>query len=64
MAHLRGYLTFKRRIEALHSAIFRLGCDIRGPVYLFYVEEYDIATIARLYGKSPSAVKMVCLTST
>ncbi len=49
----------KRRIGLLHSAIFRLGCDIRGPVYLFYVEGYSIRTISRLYGKTPSAFKMV-----
>lgn len=48
----------KRRVEALHAAILRLGCDIRGPVYLYYVEGYAIATIARLYEKSPSAIKM------
>ena len=48
----------KRRVELLHSAISRLGCDIRGPVYLFYVEDYSISTIARVYGKTPSAIKM------
>ncbi len=48
----------KRRIGLLHSAIFRLGSDIRGPVYLFYVEGYSIRTISRLYGKTPSAIKM------
>lgn len=48
----------KRRIGLLHSAMFRLGCDIRGPVYLFYVEGYSVATISRLYGKTPSAIKM------
>ncbi len=49
----------KRRIGLFQSAIFRLGCDIRGPVYLFYVEGYSIRTISLLYGKTPSAIKMV-----
>ena len=47
-----------RTIEMLRGAILRLGCDIRGPVYLFYLEGYSIKTIARIYGKSTSAVKM------
>ena len=47
-----------RTIEMLREAILGLGCDIRGPVYLFYLEGYSIKTIARIYGKSTSAVKM------
>jgi len=45
----------RRRLE---ESILELGCDIRGPVYLFYVENYPIRTIVRLFRKSPSAVKM------
>ena len=47
-----------RTIETLREAILGLGCEIRGPVYLFYLEGYSIKTIARIYGKSTSAVKM------
>jgi RNA polymerase sigma-70 factor (ECF subfamily) len=42
----------------LREAILRLGCELRGPVYLHYVENYPIRTIVRIYGKSPSAIKM------
>jgi RNA polymerase sigma factor (sigma-70 family) len=55
---IENALDRKRRVELLHDAIFRLGCAIRGPVYLFYVEDYSIATIARVYRKTPSAIKM------
>lgn len=51
-------IDLRQRIDDLHAAISRLGCDVRGPVYLHYVEGYPVATIARLYGKSGSAVKM------
>lgn len=48
----------KRRVEQLRNGILRLGCDIRGSVYLFYMEGYLVSSIARIYGKTPSAVKM------
>ena len=47
-----------RRLGRLREAILELGCDIRGPVYLFYVESYSIRTLGRIFGKSPSAIKM------
>jgi RNA polymerase sigma factor (sigma-70 family) len=48
----------ERDLRRLEESILNLGCDIRGPVYLYYVEEYPIRTIVRIFGKSPSAVKM------
>jgi len=48
----------QRREVWLEDAILSLGCDIRGPIYLFYMENYTIRTIARIYRKTPSAVKM------
>jgi RNA polymerase sigma factor (sigma-70 family) len=42
----------------LRQCILRLGCDLRGPVYLHYIESYPIRKIVGIYGKSPSAVKM------
>ena len=48
----------QRRVHCLHESIFELGCDIRGPVYLFYVEHYPINDIIRVFGKSRPAVKM------
>jgi RNA polymerase sigma-70 factor (ECF subfamily) len=56
--HVEESIDRKRRLQVAHDAIFGLGCAIRGPVYLFYVEGYTIPDIARVYGKSPSAVKM------
>jgi len=47
-----------RAVERLRDAILKLGCDIRGPVYLFYVEGYSTPTIVRVIRKSPSAVRM------
>ncbi len=47
-----------RRREQIERAILRLGCDTRGPFYLFYLEGYSIRTLARIYEKSPSAIKM------
>jgi len=47
-----------RELERLRESILDLGCDIRGPVYLFYVENYPIRALARIFGKSPSAIKM------
>ena len=56
--HLEEDLDRATQVELLRDAILRLGCDIRGPVYLFYMESYSIRKIARIYGKSSSAVKM------
>jgi RNA polymerase sigma factor (sigma-70 family) len=58
MVDIEGNMDRERRLDLLRESILDLGCDIRGPVYLFYVEQYPIAAIARLFGKSPSAVKM------
>ena len=55
---IEGDLDRRRRVERLRNAILRLGCDIRGSVYLFYVENYSVSSIAQIYRKSPSAVKM------
>ena len=55
---IEGDLDRRRRVEQLRNAILKLGCDIRGSVYLFYMEDYSVASIARIYRKSPSAVKM------
>jgi RNA polymerase sigma factor (sigma-70 family) len=55
---LEAAIDRKRRLARVHQAIPTLGCDIRGPVYLFYVEGYTIPTIARVYDKTPSAIKM------
>jgi RNA polymerase sigma-70 factor (ECF subfamily) len=55
---LDSELDHQRRLEDLRNAVLKLGCDIRGPVYLFYLEGYSIKSIARIYGKSLSAVKM------
>ena len=40
-----------RQREQIEHAIFRLGCDTRGPFYLFYLEGYSIQTLARIYEK-------------
>lgn len=48
----------ERTIEHLKESILELGCDIRGPVYLFYIEGYSIPTLVRILRKSPSAIKM------
>ncbi len=58
---VEGDLDHQRRIEQLRDAVLRLGCDIRGSVYLFYMEGYSVSTIAEIYGKTPSAVKMALL---
>jgi RNA polymerase sigma-70 factor (ECF subfamily) len=47
----------QRKLDRLHDALFALGYDTRGPMYLFYVEGYSIAKIARLSAKTVSAVK-------
>ena len=50
-----------QKIELLRHAILCLGCDVRGAVYLYYLEGYSIKTIARIYKKSQSAIKMALL---
>ena len=55
---IEGDLDRRRRVEQLRDAILELGCDIRGSVYLFYMEGYSVSSIAQIYRKSPSAVKM------
>lgn len=53
-----GELDYQKRQMWLQDAILSLGCEIRGPIYLFYIEGYSIRTIARIYEKTPSAIKM------
>lgn len=55
---MEEHMDWERKRRLLRDAILGLSCDIRAPVYLFYVENYPIRTIVRLFGKSPSAVKM------
>jgi RNA polymerase sigma-70 factor (ECF subfamily) len=47
----------ERELERLHHALFSLGYDSRGPMYLFYVEGYSIPKIAKLSDKTVAAVK-------
>lgn len=51
-------LDLERSRIRFRESILRLSCDIRAPVYLFYVENYSIRTIGRVLERSPSAVKM------
>lgn len=48
----------ERNASRVRDALYALGCDTRGPMYLFYVEGYPIRKIAELYGKSVPAIKM------
>ncbi len=52
-----GRIDREREIERIHHALFTLGYDSRGPMYLFYVEGYSIPKIARLSDKTVAAIK-------
>lgn len=52
-----GRIDRERELERLHDALFSLGYDARGPMYLFYVEGYSMPKIARLSDKTVAAVK-------
>ena len=56
--HIEEDIDNRRRLGLLRESILDLGCDIRGPVYLFYIEHYRIDTIVQSLGKSRSAIKM------
>ena len=54
-------LDFQRQIERLHHAMTFLSPGKRAVLDLFYIQDYSIAEIAQLQGKSVSAVKMELL---
>lgn len=56
--HVEEEVDRREKLHILHESILELGCDIRGPVYLFYIERYPIRSIAEVLGKSRSAIKM------
>ena len=58
---IEDVLDRRRQLTLLREAILELGLEIRGAVYLFYVEQYSIRSIAELFDKSPSAIKMALL---
>jgi RNA polymerase sigma-70 factor (ECF subfamily) len=48
----------RRRLERIYEAMDSLGAGQRELFELYYFQEYSIAEMAALIGKSPSAIKM------